>query len=134
MDAGCGTAILSVLASKLGAKEVEAFDIDEWSVSNGTENIEINSCTNIHHQTGKLSELNFNGKFDIILANINKNILLDEIKLYQDYLALDGLLLLSGFYTEDIFDLLQEAGRYDLQELRRDERENWATLLLKKAD
>ena len=132
MDAGCGTAILSVLASKLGAKEVEAFDIDEWSVSNGTENIEVNQCTNIHHQTGKLSELRFIGKFDIILANINKNILLDEIKLYQDYLVPDGLLLLSGFYTEDIPDLLQESAPYDLKEVRRDERENWATLLLKK--
>ena len=130
MDAGCGTAILSVMASKLGAKEVEAFDIDEWSVSNGNENIEVNGCTNIHHQQGKLSELNFTGKFDIILANINKNVLLDEIKLYKEYLVQDGLLLLSGFYTEDIPDLLQEAALYNLQEVRRDERENWAALLL----
>jgi len=132
MDAGCGTAILSVMASKLGAKEVEAFDIDEWSVSNGTENIEVNLCSNIHHQQGKLSDLKFTGKFDIILANINKNVLLDEIKLYQEYLATDGLLLLSGFYTEDIPDLLQEASLYNLIELRRDERENWSALLLLK--
>ncbi len=132
MDAGCGTAILSVLASKLGAKEVEAFDIDEWSVSNGNENIEVNQCANIHHQQGKLSELKFTGKFDIILANINKNVLLDEIKLYQEYLVPDGLLLLSGFYMEDIPDLLQEASQYKLVELRRDERENWSSLLLLK--
>lgn len=132
MDAGCGTAILSILASKLGAKEVEAFDIDEWSVSNGTENIEVNQCTNIHHQQGKLSELNLSGKFDIILANINKNILMDELKLYQEYLVSDGVILLSGFYTGDIDDLLQEAGRYGLKELKRDERENWASLLLKR--
>lgn len=131
MDAGCGTAILSVFASKLGAKEVEAFDIDEWSVSNGTENIEVNQCTNIHHQTGKLSELHFTGKFDIILANINKNVLLDEIKLYKEYLTHHGLLLLSGFYVEDIPDLLQEALQYNLNEVTRDERENWAALLLK---
>ena len=130
MDAGCGTAILSVLASKLGAKEVEAFDIDEWSVSNGTENIEVNHCTNIHHQQGKLSELKFSGKFDIILANINKNVLMDEMKLYQKYLTPDGLLLLSGFYTEDIRELLQEAAQYNLKEVMRDERENWAALLL----
>jgi ribosomal protein L11 methyltransferase len=132
MDAGCGTAILSVLASKLGAKEVEAFDIDEWSVSNGNENIEVNQCSNIHHQQGKLSELKFKGKFDLILANINKNVLLDEIKLYQEYLVSEGLLLLSGFYTEDIPDLLQEASQYNLMELRRDERENWSSLLLMK--
>jgi ribosomal protein L11 methyltransferase len=130
MDAGCGTAILSILASKLGANEVEAFDIDEWSVSNGIENIEVNRCTNIHHKQGKLSELNISGKFDIILANINKNILLEELKLYQEYLASDGLILLSGFYTEDITDLLQEANRLNLKERRRDERENWAALLL----
>ena len=72
-----------LLASKLGAKEVEAFDIDEWSVSNGTENIEVNQCTNIHHQQGKLSELKFSGKFDIILANINKNVLTGRIEIVQ---------------------------------------------------
>jgi ribosomal protein L11 methyltransferase len=130
MDAGCGTAILSVMASKLGAKEVEAFDIDEWSVSNGKENIEVNGCTNIRHQRGKLSELNFQGRFDVILANINKNVLLEEIKLYKQYLSSEGLLLLSGFYVEDIPDLLKEANRYHLNERSGDERENWAALLL----
>ena len=132
MDAGCGTAILSVMASKLGAQEVEAFDIDEWSVSNGQENIAVNGCTNIHQQQGKLSDFSFVGTFDIILANINKNVLLDEIRLYQRYMAPESLLLLSGFYTNDIDDLLNEAGRYNLAEVRRDEREQWASLLLKK--
>lgn len=130
MDAGCGTAILSVMASKLGAREVEAFDIDEWSVSNGKENIEVNKCNNIHHQQGKLSDLRFQEKFDIILANINKNVLLDEIKLYQDHLADKGLLLLSGFYVDDIPDLLHEAAKFNLKEVRRDSRESWAALLL----
>jgi ribosomal protein L11 methyltransferase len=130
MDAGCGTAILSVMACKLGASEVEAFDIDEWSVSNGKENIDVNGCPNIHHQQGKLSDLNFKGGFDIILANINKNVLLDEIKLYKKYLNPQGLLLLSGFYTQDIPDLLTEASRFNLQEKGRDEKENWAALLL----
>jgi ribosomal protein L11 methyltransferase len=130
MDAGCGTAILSVMASKLGAREVEAFDIDEWSVSNGKENIEVNGCTNIRHQQGKLSELSFEGKFDIILANINKNVLLDEMNLYKEYLITGGLLLLSGFYTEDIPDLLDTAAQLGLTEVNRDERENWAALLL----
>jgi ribosomal protein L11 methyltransferase len=132
MDAGCGTAILSVMASKLGAKEVEAFDIDEWSVSNGQENIDVNGCTNIHQQQGKLSDFSFDGTFDIILANINKNVLLDEIRLYQKYMAPESLLLLSGFYTNDIDDLLAEAAVYNLAEVRRDEREQWASLLLKK--
>ncbi len=132
MDAGCGTAILSVMASKLGAKEVEAFDIDEWSVSNGRENIEVNQCTNINHQQGKLSELDLPGSFDIILANINKNVLLEEMNLYAEYLNPSGLLLLSGFYVDDIPDLLQEASKYQLNELKRDELENWAALVLVK--
>ena len=130
MDAGCGTAILSVMASKLGAREVEAFDIDEWSVSNGKENIEVNGCTNIRHQQGKLSELTFGGKFDIILANINKNVLLDEMRLYKEYMQPGGILLLSGFYTEDIPDLLRTGAPLALKEVRRDDRENWAALLM----
>jgi ribosomal protein L11 methyltransferase len=132
MDAGCGTAILSIMASKRGAKEVVAFDIDEWSVINGKENIEVNNCNNISLQQGKLSEVNITGTFDIVLANINKNVLLDEIKLYQEYLVPGGLLLLSGFYTHDIADLLKEGSTYNLKEVSRDERETWASLLLKK--
>ena len=131
MDAGCGTSILSVMAAKLGADEVEAFDIDEWSVSNGKENIEVNGCANIvHQQLGKLSDFTFEGKFDIILANINKNVLLDEMEQYKNLLQPIGVLLLSGFYTTDIGDLLKEANQLGLKEARRDERETWATLLL----
>ena len=132
MDAGCGTAILSVMACKRGAREVEAFDIDEWSIVNGNENVEVNGCSGIHIQQGKLSELAIEGKFDIVLANINKNVLLDEIKLYQQYMLPGGLLLLSGFFTEDIDDLKAEAAHYHLSEIRRDERENWASLLMVK--
>ncbi len=131
MDAGCGTSILSVMAAKLGAREVEAFDIDEWSVLNGKENIEVNGCNNIvHQQLGKLSDLSFQGKFDIILANINKNVLLDEMEQYKNLLEPGGLLLLSGFYTSDIADLLRESNPLGLHEVRRDERESWGALLL----
>jgi ribosomal protein L11 methyltransferase len=133
MDAGCGTAILSIMACKAGAQEVEAFDIDEWSVINGQENIEVNGCANIHLQQGKITEVKLSGTFDIILANINKNVLLEEIKRYQAYLNPKGLLLLSGFYTHDIDDLLKEASTFGLTEVRRDDRETWASLLLQKA-
>lgn len=132
MDAGCGTAILSIMASKLGASQIEAFDIDEWSVVNGEENIEINNCQNINLQQGKITEVNLTGKFDIILANINKNVLLDEIKIYTTFLNFGSQLLLSGFYTHDIADLLQEALKHNLTEVKRDSRETWASLLLKK--
>ena len=130
MDAGCGTSILSIMASKLGAKEIEAFDIDEWSVVNSNENTTINHCHNIHIRQGTITEVRPNGKFDLILANINKNVLLDELNIYSSYLAPEGHLLLSGFFALDIPDLLTEASRHDLHEIRRDEKETWAALLL----
>lgn len=132
MDAGCGTAILAIMAAKLGAMKVEAFDIDEWSVINGQENVEVNKCNNINIRQGKISDLTFDDNFDIILANINKNILLVEMAQYAAYLNPGGHLLLSGFYEKDIPDLMEEAQRYSLEFVRSDERENWAALLLKK--
>src|SRR5260221_1181681 len=132
MDAGCGTAILSIMASKLGAKKVEAFDIDEWSVINGNENVEINECKNIRIRQGKIAELNFEDKFDLILANINRNILLDEMNYYANQLTIGGHLLLSGFYEKDIHDLKQEAIKFGLIETSRDARESWACMLLQK--
>lgn len=132
MDAGCGTAILAIMAYKLGAREVEAFDIDEWSVENGEENVENNHCKNIHIQLGKISEVKLEGKFDIILANINKNILLAEMQTYASYMQTGSQLLLSGFYVHDIEDLKEEAAKYNLKEVAHDERETWACLLLHK--
>jgi len=132
MDAGCGTAILSIMASKLGAREVEAFDIDEWSVINGNENAEINHCRNIHIQQGTILKVDLRGKFDIILANINKNVLMEELRIYATFLNAGGLLLLSGFFTLDIPDLLAEATLHHLKEIKRDDRETWAALLLRR--
>lgn len=132
MDAGCGTAILSIMACKLGASNVEAFDIDEWSMLNGRENVEINRCSNIRLQQGKISDLTINGKFDIILANINKNVLMSEISLYKDFLVNGGKLLISGFYTSDIADLQTECARFNLSEIFRDERDDWACVVFQK--
>ncbi|NJM24565.1 MAG: 50S ribosomal protein L11 methyltransferase [Bacteroidia bacterium] len=131
MDAGCGTAILAIMAAKLGAGSVEAFDIDDWSVINGKENIEVNGTPNVNLQLGKLGELSFTGKFDIILANINKNVLMQELPLYTSYLLPGGELLLSGFYERDIDDLLDAAVLLGLTEVQRTAREGWAALLLK---
>lgn len=132
MDAGCGTGILSIMAAKLGAAEIEAFDIDEWSIENGNENVEVNGVSNIRIRLGKISQLNFFHPFDIILANINKNILLEEMPLYATQLKEDGFLMMSGFYTHDIADLLAAAAPFGLREVHRDERESWAALVLKK--
>jgi len=132
MDAGCGTAILSIMASKLGAKKIEAFDIDEWSVINGKENAEINHCTNINILQGKVTDFKFENNFELILVNINRNILLEEMKYYSQSLITGGHLLLSGFYEKDIPDLIGEAKKFGLTELNRDNRESWACLLLQK--
>lgn len=132
MDAGCGTAILSIMAAKRGASEVVAFDIDEWSVINGKENIENNQCESIQLHRGTIEDVQPAGTFHIILANINKNVLLQEMKTYAAYLAPGGFLLLSGFFTKDINDLKAVATPLGLQEVKRDEKEEWASLLLQK--
>lgn len=132
MDVGCGTAILSILASKLGARQIEAFDIDDWSIENAGENAAINSCTNIRLSKGTIAEVAPEGHFDIILANINKNVLLDEMHAYAECLTTGGLLLLSGFLDTDIADLLEKAHAYDLREVRREQRDEWASLLVQR--
>lgn len=132
MDAGCGTAILSIMASKRGATEIEAFDIDEWSIENGVENARLNHCTNIHIRRGTIADFTWVDPFDIILANINRNILLREMKHYAASLVAKGILQLSGFYVKDIPDLVKEAEQHGLGYLQQDEREQWATLRLKR--
>lgn len=132
MDAGTGTGVLAIMAAKRGAVLVEAFDIDEWSILNSTENVQLNGCDNIVIRQGTISDLTFESRFDIILANINKNILLGELHQYAAYLNPKGLLVLSGFYEKDIPDLLTEADRYSLVQVRSDERDGWASLLLRK--
>jgi ribosomal protein L11 methyltransferase len=133
MDAGCGTAILSVMASKRGAKKIEAFDIDEWSIENGRENVEMNGCQNVSIRKGTISDFTWPDKFDVILANINKNVLLNEMSLYAENLKSKGLLLLSGFYEKDIPDLVQSTKRLGLELRSQDHRESWASLLFQKS-
>jgi ribosomal protein L11 methyltransferase len=132
MDAGCGTAILSIMASKLGATSVEAFDIDEWSVLNGQENAEVNGASNIHIQRGTIADMKFSESFDIVLANINKNVLIGEMQQYAWHLVQGGLLLISGFYEKDIPDLLEVANGVGFEEVSRSGKETWAALLLTK--
>lgn len=133
MDAGCGTGILSILASKLGAAEVEAFDIDDWSIENAVENTAINHCPNIRIQKGKITDVGLDGLFDIVLANINKSVLLSEMRNYVQFLAPEGLLVISGFFETDIPGLLDTAQGFKLKEVARDQRDEWASLLLRRA-
>jgi ribosomal protein L11 methyltransferase len=105
LDVGCGTGILSVMASKLDASNIDAFDMDEWAVENAKENSELNNCSNIQVQRGTIQEVNLAHQYDIILANINRNVLLNEIPQYATFLPEQGWLLISGFYERDLEDI-----------------------------
>ncbi|WP_192347191.1 50S ribosomal protein L11 methyltransferase [Algoriphagus sp. Y33] len=131
LDVGSGTGILAVMAHLLGASEVKAFDIDDWCVDNGNENFDLNGLTT-RMELGTIREVNPLGEFDIVLANINKNVLLDEMSIYVDLLKASGYLLLSGFYTEDIEDLNDCARPLGLELISQQSRDNWAALILRK--
>ena len=131
LDVGSGTGILAILAHLLGARAVEAFDIDDWCVDNGNENFDLNGLST-RMGLGTIRAINPVGPFDILLANINKNVLLDELEIYAGLLISDGFLLLSGFYTEDIEDLLQAAAPFGLTLRTKSSKDNWAALILQK--
>jgi ribosomal protein L11 methyltransferase len=132
LDVGSGTGILAIMAQLLGAKEVEAFDIDEWCVDNGNENFDLNGLS-ARMGLGTIRQIKPQGTFDIVLANINKNVLLDEMEVYAGLLPEGGLLLLSGFYSEDTADLLEAAAPYGLQLQLSTTKDNWAALCLQKS-
>ena len=111
LDMGCGTAVLAILASMKGANPITAIDIDTWCVDNAMENAQINHITNLDIQLGDAKLLK-GMHFDVILANINRNILLMDMKVYATCLNKQGELYLSGFYSEDIPILEAEAAKY----------------------
>ncbi|MEO1050883.1 MAG: 50S ribosomal protein L11 methyltransferase [Bacteroidota bacterium] len=132
MDVGCGTAILSIMASKLGASRVEAFDNHEWSIKNGAENIELNQCTNIHIWTGEISQLESKGGYGIILANISKNVVNNDMATYAENLREGGFLVLSGFYENDIEALVKTAATLGFTKTNQHLKEDWAAVTFKK--
>ena len=131
LDVGSGTGILAIMAHLLGAKQVEAFDIDSWCVDNGNENFDLNGVTT-RMGLGTIREVQPQGPYELILANINKNVLLDELAIYSSLLTSQGLLLLSGFYSEDIQDLVQAASAQGLSLTMQTTKDNWAALCLQK--
>ncbi|MBR5062026.1 MAG: 50S ribosomal protein L11 methyltransferase [Prevotella sp.] len=131
LDCGCGTGILGIVASLLGAKEVIGYDIDEWSVENTRHNATINHVGNIevfHGDARVLSHVS--GVFDIVLANINRNVLVADMHHFHDVMAPKACLILSGFYSEDIPILLEEAKKEGLECLSQATDNNWASLVL----
>lgn len=132
MDCGTGTGILGLTASKLGAKEVVGYDIDEWSVENAKHNALLNGVDNMEVLFGNSSVLNhISGVFDVVMANINRNILLDDMRLFRSVMNTDATLILSGFYEEDVPVLLEKANELGLHETARHTDNNWTCLVLK---
>ena len=132
LDCGCGTGILGIAAAKMGANDVVGYDIDEWSVDNAKHNAEINGVTNMQIYHGDATVLNhISGIFDIVMANINRNILLADMHAFKDVMAQGATLILSGFYEDDVPTLLDKAAEFNLHEVSRSVNENWTCLVLK---
>jgi ribosomal protein L11 methyltransferase len=127
LDMGCGTGVLAILAEKKGAKVIDAIDIDNWCYINSLENVERNNCQNISVYEGDASLLK-NKKYDIIIANINRNILLADMSTYINCLNDEGILLLSGFYENDIPSIEDECVKYELKLDETIKRNNWVSL------
>lgn len=110
LDCGCGTGILSITASKLGAAGVTAYDIDDWSVRNTTHNASVNHADNINVLQGDASVIDsLKGSFHVIMANINRNTLLNDMPAFRKALAEDGRMVLSGFYPDDADMIVEKA-------------------------
>jgi ribosomal protein L11 methyltransferase len=127
LDMGCGTAILAILAAKKGANPVDAVDIDPWCYENSLENVSKNDCAHIKVFQGDASWLT-NQKYDVIIANINRNILLEDIPTYVTCLNDKGLLFLSGFYSEDISYISKCCENQGLQPVKTTEKNNWIAM------
>jgi len=127
LDMGCGTAILAILAEKKGAKPIDAIDIDNWCYLNSKENAVRNNCHEISVYEGD-ADLLKGKKYDLVIANINRNILLNDMQQYVDCLNNNGILLLSGFYNDDIPFIDASCTEKGLTFVKKIERNNWVSL------
>ncbi|WP_046746032.1 50S ribosomal protein L11 methyltransferase [Kordia zhangzhouensis] len=127
LDMGCGTGVLAILAEMKGATPIDAIDIDNWCYINSLENVERNNCHHISVYEGDVNLL-IGKKYDIIIANINRNILLNDIHQYAKCLNPNGVLFLSGFYTEDIPLITEECTKNKLKFADKLQKNNWVAL------
>lgn len=132
LDMGCGTGILAIMAEKLGAATIDAADIDDWSVENSIENIELNNCRKIKIQKGSVDTSQLADQYDIILANINRNVLIHDLPFYEKHLASDGFLVVSGFYDVDVKLMENTARKYKLDAVNHKTKDSWYSIIFKK--
>ena len=133
LDMGCGTSILAILARMRGASPCTAIDIDEWCVRNSLENIELNGVDNIAVSQGDASSLESKGPFDMVIANINRNILTMDMPAYAEALDTGGDLLMSGFLEEDVPVIEARARACGLEPVEVRRRDGWAMVHVKRA-
>jgi ribosomal protein L11 methyltransferase len=129
LDLGTGTGILAILSEKLGAKKIIAVDNDPWCIENSNENILANNCTKIIVEERETIPLMKHG-FDVILANINRNIILDQVPFFKQQLTPKGVLLISGLLAEDFDEIEKRSLNYSLHIVSRSLRNNWICLKL----
>ena len=127
LDMGCGTGILAIFAEMKGAQPTDAIDIDSWCYENSLENVQRNGCKHITVLEGDSSLLK-GREYDVVIANINRNILLSDMKTYTDCLSENGVLLLSGFYKDDISVIETEVIKYGLVLDKMIQKNNWVAL------
>lgn len=125
LDMGCGTGILSIMAAKTGAREVTGIDIDQWAYNNAMENINNNHLNNITIKIGDAGLLKTEQNYDIILANINRNILLNDMEHYVKKLQSPGYLIMSGFYLKDLPMIQEKAETSGLDFIKYHEEKQW---------
>ena len=129
LDMGCGTGILSILSSLLDAKHIDAVDNDEWAYNNSIENIKKNNIKNIGIYHDDINFFNQEKKYDFILANINRNILLNQISHYAKSLNKKGFLYMSGFYLEDLPIIKNSATQLNFEFIRYISKNNWIAVV-----
>ncbi|MCX7551964.1 50S ribosomal protein L11 methyltransferase [Xanthomarina sp. F2636L] len=127
LDMGCGTGVLAILAEMKGAKPVDAIDYDNWCFINSLENVERNNCKHITVLEGDASLLGVR-TYDVIIANINRNILLNDMEAYIKCLNANGMLFLSGFYKDDISAIEEACNKYQLKLVETIEKNQWVAL------
>ena len=130
LDMGYGTGVLAIIASKMGAKYIDAIDNDIWCVKNSKENLNKNQCKNINVVLGN-QIIKKNTNYDLIFANINRNILFDQFPSYAKALSYNGTLLISGFYIKDIPILKARALEFGLKIVEEKQKDIWCALKLK---
>ncbi|MEX0273429.1 MAG: 50S ribosomal protein L11 methyltransferase [Flavobacteriaceae bacterium] len=127
LDMGCGTGVLAILADMKGARSIDAIDIDTWSYENAVENVARNHRCRIRIYQGDASLL-VGKKYDVILANINRNILLQDIPVYAKSLMEDGLLFVSGFYWKDIPLITEKCNSVGLRFEKNIQKDDWVSV------